>query len=454
MKKLFAILLAAFMLFDLVACNGTENNNASGSTSKETTPEITTPEVTTPETTTPEVTTPEITTPEVTTPPEPEFDEFRFGNELIPIWVGDTVYEETVMFVGTDDIVPLLYPATEIVSITDYTGNTTFVEGSDYILENGMLKMPEGSNLIYCPESTYWSKHSHDVYTLDKNGNYTITMACALYPYQVKVTYKHNSTSTISVPNQSESFKDVIGKLERGEDVTIIFFGDSITEGWDCSLKLNIAPYMPQWSALVVQYLANKYEYSINYVDQDTSIVTGAWNYPAEHRVSFGDRGTINYINTAVGGYTAKDAIAKFDTHVSQQIDAYGCDLLFYAFGMNCNFEDRNSLGADAKNFAKLLYTKSPDTALVIVSSMLYNTEVQTEHHTKGQEKTLKQIAKAIKATGQTVELAPLQSVFEQLDAVKRYRDLSGNNMNHPGDYLQRVYAQVVLQTICGYAEK
>jgi hypothetical protein len=120
---------------------------------------------------------------------------------------------------------------------------------------------------------------------------------------------------------------------------------------------------------------------------------------------------------------------------------------------MNGNFEDRNSLGADAKNFAKLLYTKSPDTDLVIVSSMLYNTEVQTEHPTKGQEKTLKQIAKAIKATGQTVELAPLQSVFEQLDAVKRYRDLSGNNMNHPGDYLQRVYAQVALQTICGYAE-
>ena len=453
MKKLFAILLAAFMLFDLVACSGTENNNASGSTSKETTPEITTPEVTTPETTTPEVTTPETTTPEVTTPPEPEFDEFRFGNELIPIWVGDTVYEETVMFVGTDDIVPLLYPATEIVSITDYTGNTTFVEGSDYILENGMLKMPEGSNLIYCPESTYWSKHSHDVYTLDKNGNYTITMACALYPYQVKVTYKHNSTSTISVPDQSESFKDVIGKLERGEDVTIIFFGDSITEGWDCSLKLNVAPYMPQWSALVVQYLANKYEYSINYVDQDTSIVTGAWNYPAEHRVSFGDRGTINYINTAVGGYTTQTALDKFNTHVSQQIDKYGCDIIFYAFGMNDGGNSALRFAKQVKSFADKLFDETPDAKLVVVSSMLPNTEGANNSPVQFQEESLKPVVKALQDAGHVVELAPLQSVHKVIDAAKRFRDHSGNNMNHPGDYLQRVYAQVALQTICGYAE-
>ena len=76
MKKLFAILLAAFMLFDLVACSGTENNNASGSTSKETTPEITTPKETTPEITTPEVTTPEITTPEATAPSTDIPDDF------------------------------------------------------------------------------------------------------------------------------------------------------------------------------------------------------------------------------------------------------------------------------------------------------------------------------------------------------------------------------------------
>ena len=31
-----------------------------------------------------------------------------------------------------------------------------------------------------------------------------------------------------------------------------------------------------------------------------------------------------------------------------------------------------------------------------------------------------------------------------------RFRDMSGNNVNHPNDFLARVYAQVVLQTVAG----
>ena len=32
----------------------------------------------------------------------------------------------------------------------------------------------------------------------------------------------------------------------------------------------------------------------------------------------------------------------------------------------------------------------------------------------------------------------------------KRFRDMTGNNVNHPNDFLARVYAQVVLQTVAG----
>ena len=38
------------------------------------------------------------------------------------------------------------------------------------------------------------------------------------------------------------------------------------------------------------------------------------------------------------------------------------------------------------------------------------------------------------------------QSILEH----KRYRDMTGNNVNHPNDFLARVYAQTILQTIAG----
>ena len=35
-------------------------------------------------------------------------------------------------------------------------------------------------------------------------------------------------------------------------------------------------------------------------------------------------------------------------------------------------------------------------------------------------------------------------------DAGKRYRDLTGNNINHPNDFVVRLYAQVILKTLLG----
>ena len=34
--------------------------------------------------------------------------------------------------------------------------------------------------------------------------------------------------------------------------------------------------------------------------------------------------------------------------------------------------------------------------------------------------------------------------------AEKRYRDMTGNNINHPNDFIARVYAQVILKRLLG----
>ena len=92
---------------------------------------------------------------------------------------------------------------------------------------------------------------------------------------------------------------------------------------------------------------------------------------------------------------------------------------------------------------------------IVLVSSMLSNTEsVGGLGKLPQQEGELIKIRDELKNEGVKIEVAPMTSVHTQICSVKRFRDHSGNNMNHPGDYTHRIYAQVALQTILGYAEK
>ena len=48
------------------------------------------------------------------------------------------------------------------------------------------------------------------------------------------------------------------------------------------------------------------------------------------------------------------------------------------------------------------------------------------------------------------VDVIPMTSVHASVLGVKRYFDMTGNNVNHAGDFLVRIYAQTILETIVG----
>ena len=53
---------------------------------------------------------------------------------------------------------------------------------------------------------------------------------------------------------------------------------------------------------------------------------------------------------------------------------------------------------------------------------------------------------------GKNISLAKVHTMFTELVSVsgKLARDYLGNNINHPNDFGVRLYAQVVLKTLCG----
>jgi hypothetical protein len=377
---------------------------------------------------------------------------YKYEDQLTPIWVGGIAYDESVMFLGTNDVVPLLYNATEIISVTSYDKSKTFKVGADYQLVDGKLVMPEGSEMTYVPEEEYWSDGWYGMLTL-RDGVEAHTLSGpgdTMTRYQVLVTYRHNDVLPVSIPDCSEQLTSVINKLENGEDVTFFFYGDSITEGWESSLRCKLEPKVPSWSALFTQYVAHRYGYKVKYV---ATTAEGTFNYPIEQDC-YGDRGTIYYINTAISGWTVEKSYEKYETHVKPYTDEYGCDLFFYAHGMNNASTDMGDFSIGVKKVINTLHEIIPDAKFVIVSSMLPNNEdTRGMRNVPKQESVLKDVVCELERSGIPAVLSPVQSVHKHICEVKRYRDHSGNNNNHPNDYTHRVYAQIALQTVFGYAE-
>ena len=68
---------------------------------------------------------------------------------MTPVWQGDTVYEESVMYIrGKDGAVPaapLLYTPEKILEVRSSDGTRTYESGRDYALKDGLLYRTEDS---------------------------------------------------------------------------------------------------------------------------------------------------------------------------------------------------------------------------------------------------------------------------------------------------------------------
>ena len=451
-----AMLLVGILAVGLVACDTTpgETDTTADDTTAEPT-EAPTEEPTEEPTEAPteEVTT-EAPTEAPTEPPVAEQIGLNVKDEDLKdvmqnIFGGTQSLKETVMFIDKGDVKSLLYPIKEIVSVTSYDGKTTYEEGKDYVIEDGKLKVTEDSSIKVITSQKYYNYAGS---LIQKDGKNLFWGESAIKQWQVAVTYTHaEGWEGYTQESQLEIYKDFVKKLVDGQDVTVFFYGDSITWGACSTFAENVNPKQGAYAMLFTEALADLFGYKVKYINTGLAASMTCHPVPSTEYVG-GERGTITYVNTAIGGWTSTDGVNNFDKFVKQQIEKYGCDLFVLGYGMNDGGVSASVTKNNAKKIIDGVLEIKPEASVMIVSTMTPHTGSNWDHAPiQQQERQLESLAKQLRKDDKAVAVACVHSVSKAVQEHKTFNDYAGNNINHPNDWFYRVYAQTLLQTLIGY---
>ncbi len=369
-------------------------------------------------------------------------DSYNLKTYLYPLWEGTTVYNETLWFT-VNNYAPLLYEPDQVLSVRSYDLKTTYTEGVDYVVDGNSIVLLSGSSIPFMTESQYFpAQPPTPSISLphDGGGYWYITEGNDISLRQVVVTYTHKGTRDWTMPRvETDKFPKTMQKLENGESIKIVFYGDSITVGANSSEFLGISPCAESYANMVKSYIAARYP-----------------------------QADVQFANTAVGGTDSNwgnnesAGVAAIDNinagegdHFQLRVLNENPDLLFIAYGMN----DQDYL-PDARfkdNIASMIEkvrAQNPDVEIMLVSGMIANPE--TAFYNKdylAYQEALSDLCETYENVGLATTLNTVLSVYD-LDENggngKRFQDCTANNANHPNDFLMRVYAQTIVYSLFG----
>ncbi len=372
------------------------------------------------------------------------------------LYTGNTVKGETVMFLDKGDTKSLLFPIESIQSITNYQGNKTYEEGKDYVIVDGKLQVTENSS-IPCITSEKFYNSPGSIISVNYNGQ-TVPMhwgeGRAMTDWQIVVNYTHSGTwEDFSQPAQLEIYRNFVQKLVDGEDVTVFFYGDSITYGSNASWLSGDATRQLPYTMLFTQALADLFDYTVQYkaanlVAPNNSM--GTCPVPGDYVA--GDRGTITYVNTAIGGWTSKDGVTFMEQFITEKVQAYGCDLFVIGFGMNDGGVAPRTTSANVETVVDAVLAESADASVILLATMVPNPAgIGWYGNQPKQAAAFEKLAEKYMEKGTPCAVADMTATSLAILEHKEFHDYSGNNINHPNDFFVRVYAQNLLQTLIGY---
>lgn len=360
-------------------------------------------------------------------PAEASYGEFTKEKMWTPYWLGNVIYNETVML--TDDgngiTGKLQYNPVKILSVRDYTWKKEY-SASDYSVNGNVISVGRNTSLPYLKSENFVGENLPSGYRLVdavtnvetdvvKMGTTIYTEGSLIYGHQISVSYVYDPSDIVGETSVFNAPK-TLAKLKAGEDITIAATGDSVMEGCSTSGHFNHEPNMPTYIELVREALEEEYG------------------------------GKITLHNKAIGGQTSN--LAASEDHI-RTIVAKRPDILFVHFGINdCGAKhSKNIYGDNLAYFIAKVQESLPDCEIVLIKAFPVHTGT---YDMDLFEKYWKKLDDFCDDFNNVTTLDMYTPGMEMLK-VKKYMDVTGNGINHLNDFSARLYAMYILNSLIDF---
>ncbi len=429
MKKYMGMLAAALCVLGLAACTADPAGSETEAPTDGDTPAITNPAVTDGSETTPATET-EPETEKETAPVEySELDDLQ--KLVTPFWLMDTMHRESTCMIVRDDgsiTAKLAFKPTKIISVESNDFKTVYELDKDYTWdgESNVIVWKEGSAIKYFTQNDIRGKREDGTYVnqfdgtaaswdelgRSRFGDQLYCVSAFLYEKQIAVTYEYEygAWDGEMTAYQGETLTKTMQKLKAGETINLFYYGDSIFTGCDSSAMYNREPFQKSFPEFTKQLLEATYG------------------------------GRVKLYNPSVGGMQSQWGAENAQSLICDRATP---DLVIIGFGMN----DQDSGRTSANNIQSIIKTvraANPDCEFIVVSCMVPNAAAGFLVKQNQLSDAYRSLAN--KNTG--VAFVDMYACHEKLLAEKDFISMSGNNINHPNDWLIRVYGMQILSTM------
>lgn len=356
----------------------------------------------------------------------------RYETELeqnaLPFWRTNIMYDECVTMIdrGNGSITgKLLCTPVKILAVRDVTLQKTYMEGKDYVWNESTntLSWIEGSEIPYFTENDLAGKEENgtpipawgdtaagweeanpwDSLGRARMGEALFCVSEFYYAKQIAVTYeyRYEDWQGSLTEYQGGRLPKTEAKLAAGEDLAISVYGDSIFVGCDSSKMYARAPMQEYFFKLLEKVLEEKYS------------------------------GNVVLRNPSKGGMDSKWGADNAETLVAKKSP----DLVLIGFGMNDGGKTGEQVAENIRSIIDTIRASNPDCEFIVVTPMVANEK-------SGYLSTQGQFSAALAPlAGEGIAFVDMFSVHSDILKVKDFSATSGNHVNHPNDWLIRVYA-------------
>lgn len=313
---------------------------------------------------------------------------------------------------GGIDPIQLLYPIEEILEVKNATLTETYQKGVDYAVAGGKLIIAEDGNIPTLSYTEFHPEKGQAGFESTEGGYMCFHEGDWFHQKQIVVTYKHTAIYDGYIPEgKATLLPNVKEKLQQGGDFDLLVFGDSISVGGNSSGFVGVSPFMPNYAKLFEMQLESAYGCQVK------------------------------RFNPSVGGKDIDWGLSEIDRILAVQENV---DLAVLAFGMNDGRKTPDVFADKALQLAQKVQAVFPEAEIVLVATMLPNPQAKGFSLNQG----LFYDALIEKCEREGIAVVNMTGMHASLLAKKRYADMTGNNVNHPNDYLARVYAQTLFATL------